>query len=128
MSFRWYQRTKTRLFIFISVIISPQNLALFSILAPLSPQAECSPFTTIWQGAPSTAERFGKLLCGGTQLHLRKPSCFGFEEVTYYLCLSWNFINGPLGELSLKDSLTRSLQFVFKGTSKLPTKSDGFNL
>lgn len=55
--------TKTTLFIFISVIILPQQHSLFSSLAPLSLQAEGSPFMTIWQGTPSTAERFRKLLC-----------------------------------------------------------------
>lgn len=93
--------TKTTLFIFISVIILPQQHSLFSSLAPLSLQAEGSPFMTIWQGTPSTAERFRKLLCARVASgQEKKPARFNSEQTSWPKCsvhLSSTWV--PLGNM-----------------------------
>lgn len=66
------QGIKTRLFIFISIIVLPPKHSLSSILAPPSPRAGGLRFMTIWQGAPTTAAWFGKLLCGAVPFGPRK--------------------------------------------------------
>lgn len=50
----------------------PPKHSLSSILAPPSPRAGGLRFMTIWQGAPTTAAWFGKLLCGAVPFGPRK--------------------------------------------------------
>lgn len=99
-SFWIRQGTKTRLFIFISIIVLPPKHSLSSILAPPSPRAGGLPFMTIWQGAPTTAAWFGKLLCGAVPFGPRRR--FDLKLTTwhqYYLCLNWNGTFSPLGHI-----------------------------